>query len=603
MEENHSPDTTFDTADDSQDRTLKVQLSVGTGVEAVVDSKFRIIGELGSGADSTVYLAEHLYLQKKVSLKLFKPVDFESNRFARIQREAVTLANIEHPNIVGVTDLGLMASGEPYIVQEYVEGRDLQSLIKEKGALDEKRALKLFYEISSGISFLHDRGIIHRDIKPSNIIITKTASGEESAKLIDLGIAKPDNPGGALNFYTTSGSIFGSPYYMSPEQCKGEEIDYKSDLYSFGCLMYEVVAGVPPFRGQTMLVTMEKHVHDEAAPINSKRQGEPVSKDLQELISKCLRKNPGERYKDSKALTQALQGLRTSSKGWKKVAVLTIAAVAVVFLASLLIKPKGTNSTFSKKKVDTVKLVDRISSAHVLNWTATTDEQIVEAHREAYEEAVRQSLPPLTRAQLGYELIYSYQLADNYPALRAFFNEMQGTLIEVDQKFSKDRESFRGKSIDCMHRIYYFAGDAFMREGRSSYPKAEDCFKRALVYAVASDKDRVFATNSTSLIKSALGQLYFNQGRLADADKILTEASENILRSPQRNNRVLLNNYVMLTQIKIQMDDLSAARDMLKVASEFQRKTNVRSMRSTIKALEEELERRSGGGGAKGGSK
>lgn len=601
-EEGQPSGTTSDTDEHFETQRLQVNFDVDT--ESVVDAKFRIIGELGSGADSIVYLAEHLYLQKRVSLKLFKPIDFESNRFARIQREAVTLANIDHPNIVGVTDLGIMQNGTPYIVQEYIEGRDFQSLIKEKGPLPYARALKLFCEIASGIAFLHDRGIIHRDIKPSNIIISPSVVGGETAKLIDLGIAKPDNPGGALSFCTTSGSIFGSPFYMSPEQCKGENIDSKTDIYSFGCVMYEALTGYPPFRGQTMLVTLEKHISEQAMPIGQRRGScDAVPKDLEKLIRRCLSKNPEDRYDDARSLFTALQVLeRKSHRSLHKPAV--VMAICIVLLLGLLAvfvaksQQPALDMTSAYKKVDSFRLVDKLSYAGILGWIGP-DSRMEQVYREIYEEARRQNVPPLTLLQAGQDLGNYYYIYQKHSAQNALFHELKPAIKEVDKKFNADPQSFQGKSLDCVHRIYYFAAVSALHDKNEGVYAARERLLNALKYAQFCEKERDFATAAPALIKSRLGEVYCktalgergsNRTKLLDeAEKILKEANKEVVTTPMSGNRTLVANFIAMARIELARGNYDEASARLNDAVGINSKGHIKHYTADIDNVAAEI--------------
>jgi serine/threonine protein kinase len=578
-------DTDRDSSQEYQFNTQRIQSNLDKGIESIIDAKFRIIGELGSGADSTVYLAEHLYLQKKVSLKLFKPVDFESNRFARIQREAVTLANLKHPNIVGVTDLGVMGSGIPYIVQEYIEGKDFQAFIKDRGPLTETMAFNLFCQIASGIAFLHDSNIIHRDIKPSNIIISNTAGGAESAKLIDLGIAKPDNPGGAVTFATTSGNIFGSPFYMSPEQCRGEELDWRTDIYSFGCVMYEALTGSPPFRGQTMLVTLDKHVTEDAAPLNQRRKGlEPVSKELEALVGKCLSKKPGDRYHDMKQVYNALHAAQSKKARIAKTTAIIVCSLVFVLCLSFLIRNQAVapETAAVKKKNDALKIIDKLAQARSIE-IATSTKDTVKAYREAYEEGLRQKAPPLSQLQLGADLFYIYHVTDDSIAGKKLFDDLQYPLKEVEKKLKKEPDSFPGKSLDCLYRIYYFAGNFATTEKREQ--EAESDFLTALKYADLCNERRAIPTVWPALIKSSLATVYHLERRARDAEKSALESTELLLKSDAANPRALLNNAVILTEIQVDKEDYKSAAAYLKQAWFYKRASGVHEHDETLKKL------------------
>lgn len=587
-----APDTEADSQEEFQFRTQRIQSNLTQGIESVIDAKFRIIGELGSGADSTVYLAEHLYLQKKVSLKLFKPIDFESNRYARIQIEAVTLASISHPNIVGVTDLGLMGSGIPYIVQEYIEGKDFLALIRERGPLSEKYAIPLFCQIASGVAYLHGQNIIHRDIKPSNIIISSTTSGD-IAKLIDLGIAKPDNPGGALSFATTSGSIFGSPFYMSPEQCRGGSIDVRSDIYSFGCVMYEALTGSPPFRGQTMLVTMDKHLSEAASPMNPKRRDvEPVSAELESIVLKCLEKRPEDRYQDMTAVHAALERLKEKPLHRKNSSIapggfILIGSLVVLGLLGYLTKELiQSGSQHSQEKSDPTRVLEKVIDRYSHGIAAFSTSSRYDAQRafqDVYDEAVKQKLPAITQLQAGTEVLYAaYNRADLADQKR-IFGELQFALREVEKKLKKDPNAFQAKSIDCLARVYYYAGDFAMRE--DDYELAEKRFLTAQKYAALCAERSVTPTLLPDMIKSSLAMVYHLTGRDELAETIAKELEATLSTGKFANDKASLNNAMIMADINVKKGRFADAARNLRKAVILSGQTGVRTYDRKIAKL------------------
>lgn len=493
--------------------------------DTIIDSKFKIISLLGVGSLSVVYLAEHLYLQKTVALKIFKPVETDENaRFARIQQEAITLANISHPNIVAVTDLGITGT-TPYIVQEFVRGMDLQELLRQQGCFSENRCVRLFSQLCDGIAFLHDCGIVHRDIKPANVIVSQAEDGTESAKLIDLGIAKQDNPGGAMHTFTTSGSIFGSPFYMSPEQCKGGKIDRRSDIYSLGCLMYEVLTGAPPFRGATMLLTLEKHIKETAEPVNNRRKAAPISHGLDMIVMRCLAKDPDDRYQTTVEVSEALKRLERGFFHSSTVKLLIAVGLlsCLIPIAWMLFAPqqnvpsktKGTAAPFADKHVAAV--MNKLESAHSFDGIAS-DKESIAAYEEALTEAERQKAPIFVQLDIAARLAQLYGLdrdrASGEHKLEGLWLRVKTSVSTVEMS-NKPGSLLKAEPTGSAAIICYYMGMNSM--AARNYNVATSRFYQALNLASKAPKEMGLVLK----INRKLAQLRIDTGKIAEGTWLL----------------------------------------------------------------------------------
>jgi len=271
-------------------------------VGQVIDNKFEILEILGCGGMGAVYRAKHLLLNIEVALKTLDAErlgDATSSR--RFRTEAKAAFSLKHPNVVKVHDFGALETGQPYLVMELVKGRSLQSLIKERGRLALPQIASIFAQICSGLAHAHYQQIIHRDIKPANIMLVDDTplSEEGSVKILDFGIAKiVGSACGEMQTLTQTGEIFGSPFYMSPEQCSGAAIDQRSDVYSLGCVLFEALTGTPPFAGSNALRTMMLHVNNSAPPLREAALGAEFPLPLEHVVSKMLAKEPSARYAD-----------------------------------------------------------------------------------------------------------------------------------------------------------------------------------------------------------------------------------------------------------------------------------------------------------------
>lgn len=278
-----------------------------------VEPMYNITGIVGQGGMGTVYLAEEVSSEQKLAIKVIRP-ELATDRAAlkRFQQESLALADLNHPNIVAVISDGKTDKGAPYVVMDYIPGQNLSEEIKSIGSLDANRALSLILEICDALKYAHAKGIIHRDLKPSNIILMKREHGLETAKVVDFGIAKVVNKAASetVTGLTQVGDVFGTPTYMSPEQCEGEELDVRSDIYSFGCVMFEMLSGRPPFSEANPFKLMTKHVKEKAPALSTIG----VSRELGAVVAKCLEKRPDKRYQSADDLMTDLAAIQKGGK-------------------------------------------------------------------------------------------------------------------------------------------------------------------------------------------------------------------------------------------------------------------------------------------------
>lgn len=267
---------------------------------------FEVLSVLGGGAMGTVYKARHRIMDRDCALKvLHAELASDSRAVKRFQQEALALSRLNHPNIATLHTCGATADDKQvYLDMELLEGSSLRDLL-QNGPVPASRAIPWFLQICSALACAHENGIVHRDLKPANIIILP---GEvEVVKVVDFGIAKllPRNGENSCQNLTQTGTLLGSPTYMSPEQCKGAELDMRADIYSLGCLMYEVINGTPPFVGETPFAVMSAHLNDEPPTLPAVSTGAP--RELTAVILQCLQKDPASRWPNMTALSQAME--------------------------------------------------------------------------------------------------------------------------------------------------------------------------------------------------------------------------------------------------------------------------------------------------------
>ncbi len=318
-------------------------------VGLVLDSKYKLIESLGQGGMGSVFRAERLHIGDEVAVKLLhRDLVREKQALERFRREARTAAMIRHPNVVSIHDFndGTSNGTEAYIVMELVQGVSLGKLLRRDGRMSPTRAVHLMHDICAGVGVAHRRGLLHRDLKPDNVIVVPPSheGDEETAKVVDFGLAKVrDVAGTAL---TQTGAVLGTLYYMSPEQCSGEELDARADVYSLGAMFYEMLTGNPPFRANNLAGLISKHLHEQ--PPLFPRSFE-ISPALESVCMRALAKDRNQRPADAIAFGSDLQealkapvARRSASSvsrrsPWKWIAAASGVFVALVLLAGVVI--------------------------------------------------------------------------------------------------------------------------------------------------------------------------------------------------------------------------------------------------------------------------
>ena len=268
------------------------QLSPGT----VLGSRYEIIRLLGQGGMGAVYQARDRELDREVALKVIR-ADMAANPeiLKRFKQEIILARQITHRNVIRIFDLG-QANGIKFITMEYIEGEDLQSLLKRKKKLEPAEAANIMAQVCRALEAAHAEGVIHRDLKPQNIMLDQSGR----ACVMDFGIARSMQTSGM----TQTGVLIGTPDYMSPEQTKGVKVDARSDLFSLGIIFYELLSGVAPFKADTAMATMLKRTRERAIPLQQ-TSGVPVF--LSDIVSKCLETDPGQRYQSAHEVMEDLE--------------------------------------------------------------------------------------------------------------------------------------------------------------------------------------------------------------------------------------------------------------------------------------------------------
>lgn len=282
----------------------------------VIADRYEILGLMGRGGMSVVYKARHQLMNRVVAIKMLHSRllnDPASGK--RFQKESQAASTLSHANLITVFDFGIIAGGIPYLVMDFVEGRSLSDILDEDANLEWQRALPLFSQVCSGLAHAHNKGVLHRDLKPSNIMLT-LVEGQELVKVVDFGIATflPES-GQQLEKLTAVGEFCGTASYMSPEHCRGKELDARSDVYSMGCVMYETLIGLPPFLGDNILDTMQKQIGEAAVNFQSVRPDLQIPPELEGIVFRALEKDKDRRYQNFDDLKKDLVALQQKRSG------------------------------------------------------------------------------------------------------------------------------------------------------------------------------------------------------------------------------------------------------------------------------------------------
>lgn len=573
-----------------------------------LDERFRIVERIGQGGMSAVYKADHLLLERPVAVKfLLKHLCGSAETALRFQREARALSTLDHPHVVKVHAFGVTQGGNLYLVMDYIQACNLSDYLKETGPLPQDKALLLFKGICEGLSHIHQRGVVHRDLKPANVVLAQKEDGTMNPIIVDFGLATVEERSAEKRQrLTEAGSTCGSPPYMSPEQCLGNATDARSDIYSLGCLFFEVVTGRYPFTGNTGSDIMMQHLNATAPRFQEVASGIEFSPSLETIVQKCLSKNPDERYPDVAELLFDLQQVGTGSeredtlgsvlepttqKPWSKaivpLLVLSIAAMVIVvigiFLANLN-SPEARMTTLRKQvnqllassdaKFSDVR--DRTIELSVAYEAAGND---VEAQRvlKKLEQRARRILGPDSREYAQFWLERSDWLrarrndaaaveADNaaidalsrYAVVSAREGDFraQKTALTDCVSLSKRAGQPKGKDVQFLYALATYYKSA------KDYRRAEE-FTKTILDACLAMPESNQKRESVMMAQHNLAEIYVCQARFKEALPLF-EKVENAARGMfGRNSQQHKDTIKRLAHCHQQMGNADAATSLL----------------------------------------
>src|SRR5262249_25997410 len=272
----------------------------------IVDGRYKVIEVIGRGGMGVVYRVEHMRMGKVAAMKvLHRDLVGDAEVVQRFEREAAAVSKLHHPHTVQVFDFGAVGAAL-YLIMEYVRGLDLSHIIERDGPMPWARAAPLFAQICGALQEAHELGIVHRDLKPENVLITRTTRGRDYAKVLDFGLAKLDQRG-APPTETDRQQIVGTPYFMAPEQIRGDDVDARTDIYSFGALMFNVLTGQHVYTGSTAVGVLTKHLTGEPDAPSSRVPEMAIDPRVDRLCQKALARDPDKRWRTAGELTEAIE--------------------------------------------------------------------------------------------------------------------------------------------------------------------------------------------------------------------------------------------------------------------------------------------------------
>jgi serine/threonine protein kinase len=265
---------------------------------------------IGKGGMGSVYKAKQPDMDRMVAVKVLHPrLAARQDLVLRFRREARAMSKLTHPNTAKVFLFGQLDTGALYIVMEFLEGKNLLQFEKDNGPFSPERAARIMIQVCGALEEAHKLGIIHRDLKPENIVLTNQGGIEDFPKVLDFGLAKmndPDPSTGSLRVLTQQGAIFGTPEFMSPEQAKGEPLDPRSDIYSLGVILYEMLTCKLPFKARNPMDFIAHHIKAEPIPVHQRVTGTPLVDRHWGTLSRALRKERADRYQSAKEFADGL---------------------------------------------------------------------------------------------------------------------------------------------------------------------------------------------------------------------------------------------------------------------------------------------------------
>ncbi len=497
-------------------------------IGTVVDNRFEILALVGEGGIGVVYRARHVLMDRILAFKMLRS-EFLSDQtaFGRFQQEARAVCALSHPNIVAAHDFGITSTGNAYLAMDFLEGDDLDTFIAERGALPLDQSFPLFLQICEALHHAHKVGIIHRDLKPSNIVLLSVNHAPPVVKLVDFGMAKFTAGASpkALKL-TKPGDVFGSPYYMSPEQFSGPDLDARSDIYSLGCLMYETLTGLPPHMGEDYLEVMRNHLAMLPQAKGILAEPNPVSAELKRIVFKALEKSAADRYQNVGDLLEDLKRLIDLHEGKTSTSSDQVGSQSMSgahgATGGRAAKPSST--TTGSRPVVTAPDKQSAPAANAPNQLAPPG---------ISKGMIIAAAVLLLCALGGVYIMMNPRTDSSRTSNTSLWQELEenagkaahaGELSKAEELYKKaveEAEKHGEADNPELSKSLQSLGILYQREGK--FVPAEESFKRSIAIC---KKESDFDASQLSPLLGKLGDLYKHQGRTADADDVYKQARQ-----------------------------------------------------------------------------
>jgi serine/threonine protein kinase len=539
----------FEEKQDIKIAAQAIRVVCGEDIEPPVLKDFEILSTVGSGGMGSVYKARQISTDKTFAIKVLHPeLARDPVNIRRFEQEAEACSKLDNPHIVNVYQVGTTSNGLPFLVMDYIAGTGLDELIREDGFIEQARAIDIFLQVCDALRAAHEAGLVHRDVKPSNIMLVRSEGATDFAKVLDFGIARTlQQVAKDGHRVTQTGDLLGSPVYMSPEQCLGQKLDARSDIYSLAIVMYEALTGKIPFEAPNAVQTLLKQINDEPKAPRSVRPDFNISERLEHLILKGLAKDPNDRWQSIDEVSAELKA---------------IAANEPMVAAPLAKKAKasGVPRTFSKSERFAIFGVAAFGifiglffhQGHQEHWKRPAsydarfavvpleDYAFLELRKKHYEQGVKawekalqlaegSGLPAKTVAELyqraGDEIISDITVGKAEPAGRRIdysYSEMPSEpRLAATIKFWNKAFSFAQEAKDRVLETEVAQKLANIEKRVHNSAEQERWLREYL--RVANIAPRLVLANRFDA-ELQLGQLLADQGRRDEAEKLLRDS-------------------------------------------------------------------------------
>lgn len=530
-------------------------LLIPTGVDPMVGSwlteTYRLESIIARGTSSVIYRGRHELMDRAVAVKVLHPIGPTDPRILikRFQQEARAASSLNHPNIITIYDFGISVQGLPYLIMDYLEGGSLERLISQEGSIGFERAIRIFQQVCDAMEHAHHKGIVHRDIKPSNILFVR--SQDDLVKVADFGIAKimPWAEKQSLEI-THSGQVFGSPIFMSPEQCTNNVVDERSDIYCLGATMYHALTGSPPHLGQSFEEIMHRHVHDKPLRFKDIREDLDIPESIEAVVFRALRKDPDERYQSMGQLRTDLDRLlREEGKQTSTIRILSVDDSEVARMALRAALSPADGIEFVGEAADGQSALDKTASLApdvILMDINMSGMDGIESTRQIKKQFPKAKVIMLTASDSNKDIFAAFSAgADGY-CLKSFStNRLAGAIRAVaygqawlDPEISGSVLRLYAHTAEELLELSPPAGPhhsplpadtayllnlAMLREMELKYSEAESLYLGAIALL-----ERAGNPNSLEIADALtrLGDVYFAQSKTQQAEPVYLRALE-----------------------------------------------------------------------------